>query len=102
MLQYPPLDKDGRSKVWKNLVELVPEQPDPLPDKIAKVPRRASKYRVKFSESDYNELASDFTLNGRQIKNSIVLARALARERGSALSMEILKRAVVAVAGENS
>lgn len=107
MLQYPPLDKDGRAKVWKNLVELVPVQPvDPttgaVPDRIAKVPRRASKYRVDFSDADYDDLASFFKLNGRQIKNSIVLARALARERGSALSMEILKRAVTAVAGENT
>ena len=106
MLQYPPLDKDGRAKVWKNLVELVPAQPvDPktgkVPDKIAKVPRRASKYRMDFSDSDYGDLASFYNLNGRQIKNSIVLARALARERGTPLSMEILKRAVTAVAGEN-
>lgn len=100
MLQYPPLDKDGRAKVWKNLVGLVPAQPDPLPDRIAKNPRRASKYRVNFSDADYEDLASYFKLNGRQIKNSIVLARALARERGSPLSMEILKRAVNAVAGE--
>lgn len=107
MLQYPPLDKSGRSKVWKNLVELVPAQPiDPstgaVPDRIAKVPRRASKYRMDFSDSDYEDLASFYKLNGRQIKNSIVLARALARERGSPLSMEILKRAVTAVAGENT
>ncbi|CAB9527803.1 AAA family ATPase [Seminavis robusta] len=107
MLQYPPLDADGRSKVWKNLVELVPAQPvDPetgsVPDRIAKVPRRASKYRMDFSDEDYKALSTGYTLNGRQIKNSIVLARALARERGSPLSMEVLKRAVTAVAGENA
>jgi hypothetical protein len=107
MLQYPPLDEGGRTKVWKNLVELVPAQPiDPatgsIPDRIAKVPRRASKYRVDFSDSDYEDLATGYTLNGRQIKNSIVLARALARERGTPLSMEILRRAVTAVAGENA
>ena len=107
MLQYPPLDEVGRGKVWKNLVELVPIQPiDPktgaVPDRIAKVPRRASKYRVDFSEEDYKSLAAGFKLNGRQIKNSIVLARALARERGSPLSMTVLKRAVTAVAGESA
>jgi hypothetical protein len=41
-------------------------------------------------------------MNGRQIKNSIVLARALARERGTSLCMEILRRAVVAVVGEGA
>jgi len=107
MLQYPPLDEEGRTKVWKNLVELVPAPPvDPatgaVPDRIAKVPRRASKYREDFSDEDYKNLATGFVINGRQIKNSIVLARALARERGSPLSMAILKRAVAAVAGEDA
>jgi hypothetical protein len=96
MLGYPPLDHSGRSKVWKNLVELVPV----VPPHIASNGRKASKYRVEFDESDYTMLASEYQLNGRQIKNSIVLARALARERGSSLSMEILRRAVVAVVGE--
>eukprot|EP00980_Cylindrotheca_fusiformis_P021708 scaffold8535_cov132-Cylindrotheca_fusiformis.AAC.16 len=107
MLGYPPLDEAGRSKVWRNLVELVPAHPiDPetgeMPAKIAKSSRRSSKYRVHFSDEDYKELASGYLLNGRQIKNSIVLARALARERGMPLSKPILKRAVTAVAGEES
>lgn len=106
MLDYPSLDEVGRGKVWKNLIELVPPQPkDPssgeVPDKISKSPRRASKYREDFSEDDYKSLAYHYQLNGRQIKNSIVLARALARERGSPLSMPTLRRAVMAVAGEN-
>lgn len=105
MLDYPPLNEEGRGKVWRNLVELVPPQPtDPttggVPDKIAKVPRRAAKYRLDFSDDDYKSLASSYNINGRQIKNSIVLARALARERGSPLSMHVLRRAVTAVAGE--
>lgn len=107
MLGYPPLDEEGRTKVWKNLVELVPPQPiDPTTgavlDRIAKSRRKASKYRVAFSESDYQSLATGYKLNGRQIKNSIVLARALARERGMPLSLPILQRAVTAVAGEEA
>lgn len=107
MLGYPPLDEEGRTKVWKNLVELVPPQPiDPITgavlDRIAKSKRKASKYRVAFSESDYQSLATGYKLNGRQIKNSIVLARALARERGMPLSLPILQRAVTAVAGEEA
>ena len=92
MLGYPPLDQAGRAKVWKNLAELVP----PLPETT---PLKPSKYREHFSPADYDSLASSYELNGRQIKNSIVLARALARERGSPLSLDILRRAVTAVAG---
>mmetsp|Transcript_29693 Transcript_29693/g.59406 ORF Transcript_29693/g.59406 Transcript_29693/m.59406 type:complete len:867 (-) Transcript_29693:53-2653(-) len=105
MLSYPPLDVDGRAKVWKNLVELVPARPldsaGKVIPRIAKNPRKLSKYRMDFTDEDYQTLASGFHLNGRQIKNSIVLARALSRERGVPLSLEILKRAVTAVAGEN-
>ena len=57
---------------------------------------------MDFSGGDFLSLASGFELNGRQIKNSIVLARALARERGLPLSKPILNRAVTAVAGEEA
>lgn len=105
MLGYPPLDPTGRAKVWRNLIELVPAQPvDPdTGDKIeasTNNPRKVSKFRRDFSEVDYQRLGDTYELNGRQIKNSIVLARALARERGAPLSMSILQRAVTAVAGE--
>jgi AAA+ superfamily predicted ATPase len=107
MLSYPPLDTEGRAKVWRNLIELLPPQPvDPttgeVPIRISKNPRKASKYRVEFSDSDYQHLASGYQMNGRQIKNSIVLARALAKERGMPLSLPILHRAVTAVAGEEA
>ena len=106
MLGYPKLDSTGRGKVWKNLIELVPAIPiDPVTGKaserIISKPRKASKYRVDFSAEDYKELAENFELNGRQIKNSIVLARALARERKTPLNLTVLHRAVVAVAGED-
>ena len=104
MLSYPPLDVEGRTKVWKNLVELVPSLPKDecgqiLP-RIAASSRKMSKYRMDFTVEDYKSLASAYQLNGRQIKNSIVLARALGRERGVPLSLDVLKRAVTAVAGE--
>ena len=104
MLQYPPLDVEGRTKVWKNLVELVPPLPKDesgqIVPRIATSSRKTSKYRMDFTSEEYKSLASAFQLNGRQIKNSIVLARALARERGVPLSLDVLKRAVTAVAGE--
>jgi DNA replication protein DnaC len=107
MLTYPPLDAEGRTKVWKNLIELVPSLPvDPstgeVLERISKNPRKCSKYRVNFPDSEYENLASSYGLNGRQIKNSIVLARALARERGVPLSLPVLRRAVTAVAGEEA
>jgi len=107
MLGYPSLDTHGRAKVWKNLLQLVPPQPiDPetgeVPIRISNNPRKASRYRVDFSELDFTNLASGYLLNGRQIKNSIVLARALARERGMPLSLSILQRAVTAVAGQEA
>lgn len=107
MLGYPPLDEAGRAKVWRNLIGLVPASPiDPatgqVPEKIAKNPRKASKYRVEFTEADYQGLAAEYLINGRQIKNSIVLARALARERGVPISLPVLRRAVAAVAGEGA
>jgi SpoVK/Ycf46/Vps4 family AAA+-type ATPase len=105
MLGYPPLDAEGRAKVWKNLIELVPAQPKSVKEAAAKSTlskRKASKYRVDFTDEDFQSLGSGYELNGRQIKNSIVLARALARERGMPLSIPILHRAVTAVAGEGA
>jgi hypothetical protein len=106
MLGYPKLNATGRGKVWKNLIELVPAIPiDPSTGqasaKILSKPRKASRYRAHFSATDYEALANEFELNGRQIKNSIVLARALARERKTPLNLSVLHRAVVAVAGED-
>jgi hypothetical protein len=107
MLGYPALDIAGRAKVWKNLVELVHPLPiDPnsgTPSTaLLSMPRKASRYRYHFTDEDYLKLAGKYALNGRQIKNSIVLARALARERGTPLSMAILHRAVTAVAGDDA
>ena len=107
MLGYPPLDQQGRAKVWKNLIELVPSLPvdkesGKTPERVLNNSRRASRYRVAFSDDDYAALGTQYELNGRQIKNSIVLARALARERGTPLELPVLHRAVTAVAGKQA
>jgi len=94
MLTYPDLDATGRAKIWTNLLSLVPVLPT---DKEVTC---SSKYRHEFSPQDLKTLATEFVTNGRQIKNSIVLARALARQRKSPLSLEVLRRAVKAVVGE--
>lgn len=98
MLGYPPLDTEGRAKVWQNLIELVPEVPATTEGEKP----RPAKYRDSFELEDYRTLGAKYSLNGRQIKNSIVLARALARERKVSLSMELLHRAVTAVAGQHN
>lgn len=100
MLQYPPLDEMGRAKVWQNLIELLPVLPTEKADRILSNPRRAPKYRAVMQAADYASLGSTYELNGRQIKNCIVLARALARERGTPLTLTVLHRAVTAVAGK--
>jgi hypothetical protein len=92
----------GRGKVWRNLIGLVPIIPVDPATGNAKITKKAAKYRVDFSTEDFKSLASTYNLNGRQIKNSIVLARALARERGTPLSLPVLHRAVTAVAGEEA
>lgn len=107
MLGYPPLDAAGRTKVWRNLIELVPVLPTDettgqLSERILDNPRRAPKYRQVLTDADYASLGAAYELNGRQIKNSIVLARALARERGTPLALPVLHRAVTAVAGKES
>jgi DNA replication protein DnaC len=96
ILGYPALDESGRFQIWRNLIELVPVKPH------STCRRKLSRYRDEFVQDDYNRLARGYLLNGRQIKNSIVLARALAKERGSTLSMSVLERAVTAVAGEGA
>ena len=80
-------------------MELVPACPRDLETDD---PRKLSRYRTDFTEEEYRGLAEGHKLNGRQIKNSIVLARSLARERGVPLSIEVLGRAVTAVAGEGA
>lgn len=71
-LRYEPLGATARAKIWKNLVERVSID---VSTKLA-----------------YEDLAK-YVLNGRQIKNAVRLAVALAKERGdSVLTQEILQK----------
>lgn len=85
--------------MWQDLIELVPSLPRKA-EKILANPRKASRYRQDFTKEEYTQLGTQYVLNARQIKNSIVLARALARERGTLLAMSAMHRAVTAVAGQ--
>jgi hypothetical protein len=77
----PQLDAKGRAKIWKNLL---------LSEKIE---TNASGYRI---------LAESFELNGRQIKDSVVVGRALARERKTEFTMSLLFIAFYAVGGDDA
>ena len=59
-LHYPPLDFDDRLLIWKNLLSL---------------------YKVEFQQNILEELA-EAPLNGREIKNTLRLANALAVREG--------------------
>jgi hypothetical protein len=93
LLDYPALTATGRATVWRNLLDLVPNK------SLDTTTECGDDHRTKLS-SCYTRLGEKYEMNGRQIKNSIVLARALARERNNAdVTMELLERAVAAVAG---
>ena len=62
-------------------------------EKILWNPRRALRYCADFAESDYVGLAVRYRLNGRQIKNSIMLVWVLEKERGTTLSLDVLSHA---------
>ncbi|OEU09182.1 hypothetical protein FRACYDRAFT_249101 [Fragilariopsis cylindrus CCMP1102] len=98
----PQLGTKGRSNLWKNLIEssftLLPT--GELLERIE--PQNASKYRADFSSHDYRELAESFELNDRQIKESVEVGLALAREQKTSLTMFELYRAACAVGGEDA
>jgi hypothetical protein len=69
-LRYEPLSPAARAQIWRNLLQRVaiPVDAGVAPDALAA-----------------------HALNGRQIKNAVRLAAALARERGGAVTQEILE-----------
>jgi hypothetical protein len=71
-LKYEPLTVDARRQVWLNLLSKV------------NVP-------ILMDTADYDQIASKYVLNGRQIKNAIRLGVALALERKTPLTQEILE-----------
>lgn len=75
-LQYEALDMEARQKVWNNLLDA-----------------SGQKSLVESGAIDTEELARS-KLNGREIKNSICLALALAAEDGKPLSQETLLETV--------
>lgn len=78
-LKYEALDVDGRKQVWSNLLE-------------------TSGFGSKLDSFDVKALAVH-TLNGREVKNSLRLAMALAADNDGDLTQELLMEAATVVNG---
>ncbi|KAL1955242.1 hypothetical protein VTO42DRAFT_8901 [Malbranchea cinnamomea] len=79
-LRYGDLTTKAKRAVWKVFLEKVQQQA-----------KEAGETAIKFSEKDYDALARH-NLNGRQIKNSVRTAQALALNEKTPLSMEHINR----------
>jgi hypothetical protein len=71
-LRYSHLDPQAREQVWRNLV---------------------ARARMSAGDVDFSLLAAE-ELNGRQIKNALRLAMALAKDAGTALRQEYLDQSI--------
>ena len=76
-LKYEALDEKARAKVWSNLLQLIDDKDENI---------------------DVMKL-SHHHMNGRQIKNAIRLAMAMALEMGEKLNHGILEKTIEACAG---
>lgn len=90
-LRYDPLDRNAKKAIFKMFVERARAQQQ---KKAASAPTPSSDDNnaqtglgiVAFTEDDYDSLARN-DLNGRQIKNTVIRAQALAVNKGEPLAM---------------
>lgn len=73
-LRYDPLDLRAKKTIFKMFVER------------ARAQQKIDKDKIDFSDADYDNLARH-DLNGRQIKNTVIRAQALAVNKGEPLAM---------------
>lgn len=73
-LRYDALDMRAKKTIFKMFVER------------ARAQQKTDKDSISFSEADYDSLARH-DLNGRQIKNTVIRAQALAVNKGEVLAM---------------
>ncbi|KAJ4387088.1 hypothetical protein N0V93_007675 [Gnomoniopsis smithogilvyi] len=73
-LRYDPLDLRAKKTIFKMFVER------------ARTQQKTDKDKIDFSDADYDTLARH-DLNGRQIKNTVIRAQALAVNKGEPLAM---------------
>ncbi len=76
-LFYPPLNASSRRQIWKNLLSRPEIKRDPL-----------------LLDSDLSSLVDGSGLNGRQIKNAVQIANALAVGDGDPVSRRHLQLAI--------
>jgi hypothetical protein len=79
-LFYDPLTPEQRAKIWKTL----------LPPRI--VPQSNSVKKLACDEEVLLKLGRDYDINGREIKNMIKTAHALAEAAGQTLGEEHLSK----------
>ncbi|KAF3767144.1 hypothetical protein M406DRAFT_11443, partial [Cryphonectria parasitica EP155] len=78
-LRYDPLDLRAKKTVFKMFVDRARAQQKTMQDKIC------------FTDEDYDSLARH-DLNGRQIKNTVIRAQALAVNKGEPLAMKHVRQ----------
>lgn len=84
-LRYGELTNKAKKTVWKMFIELVRKQ------EMLQLAETGTPLAVNFSDHDL-EMLSRHQLNGRQIKNAVRTAQALALNEAQALTMEHVKR----------
>jgi SpoVK/Ycf46/Vps4 family AAA+-type ATPase len=77
-MQYPDLDEEGRRAIWRNFLNIA---------------SRNEKLEVSVGDDGTKVLAT-LNLNGRQIKNTMSVAQAVALKRGEPLTVEKIQLAL--------
>jgi len=81
-LHYPKLEQPERRRVWENFV-----------NRLNNDPIASTDIDIRDLRSNLTEL-SKFNLNGREIRNSINVARPVAKSEGRKVNFECLKKVV--------
>lgn len=85
-LRYDELDPKARKAVFKMFIERVRSS-----EKELHGDNEVGRGKVAaFTEENFNDLAR-YSLNGRQIKNTVITAHRVARQKGEPLGMRQIK-----------
>ncbi|GEM08992.1 AAA family ATPase [Rhodotorula toruloides] len=110
-ITYPNLDRDKRRVIWRQFLELarvgIDADDAAFPSPAATPPPRGaskpngsppvSRFDSHISPSYLSKLASNSSFNGRQIKNAVRTAQALALSQGEKLGQKQIEEVVKAV-----
>lgn len=78
-LRYDPLDLRAKKAIFKMFVDR------------ARAQQKGNQEKITFTDEDYDSLARH-DLNGRQIKNTVIRAQALAVNKGEPLAMKHVRQ----------